>query len=460
MKLKIAFYIFLCLIVSLSAVAQDIKLNNLAKMEFIGSSPFWVGSALRVVEVLPEGNIWNSYQLALYQDRPKPVRDSIRKFIKIIPAKDLEQMLVYINKPDTSPKIEQFNISKDDLKRDIDTIQRWAKQSLQIRRDKRDSVISNLTDEQKAYFFKIIESKEAVKEACLATLHPIFDDDRSYYGMIFTYKDKHKDTVYAYVNGSHLYHLPWQRKNKPNYNPKLTELFESVMDNVGFSKREKNSLSINIDYELSRRWVITKISWDEYKINQPLNYIKLSKTLEPAYIYAYGQAGYLKSSLLPFNIQLRFGFTWGADTLQTNIYNACEKQLIATYYKGNFFFDYLKAHPTTVAMVQDIIPKTIEQVAVTFPEITKFDYRQIKFIYTNASFYEGWDTKRISRWLLLPNNNMILLSCSDQLLHDGDKIFADLTPIGKGPRRYYCIVYDQKGHKIAGGESEVKIELK
>jgi hypothetical protein len=153
-KFSVALFSFLCLMFELPAFAQEIKLDNLAKIEFISSAPFWVGASLRVVEVLPEGNVWNSYQLRRYQERPKPIRDSVRHFAKAIPVKDLEQLLAYINKPDTALKIKQFNVSTEELKQHIDTLQTQAKKRFQFSHDKQDSVMCNLTTEQRACFLR------------------------------------------------------------------------------------------------------------------------------------------------------------------------------------------------------------------------------------------------------------------------------------------------------------------
>jgi hypothetical protein len=445
-------FLFGLILISPTAFSQDIKLNDLVKIDLFSSGPWWAEPGMRWVEVIPEGKEWASYHLRS-QQRPKLLRDSTRRLIKTIPISDLKHLLDYVNKPDTMLNFEQFNVPIEQLKQFVDSLQNNAKNGLYTH-DKLDSLLINLTASQKAYFYKIIESKQAVKDAGLKAFHPFMDDDRSYYGMTFTYKDKHRDSVYAYVNSSHLYHLPWQIKNKQSYNPHLTNLFESIMGNEGFEKKEQGRLSHLVDRELFNRWVLTKILWDNYKANHLASYKQLSKTVTPV-----NHLIQFKSSRLPFNIQFKLKYP-GDDTLDTYGYNKSEKEMVDLYKRGGFFFDYLKAHPATIAVIQDVISKTIEQVAVTYPDIRKFDIHQIKSIYTSANFYQGLDIYRISRWLMLPNGNMILLYGSDELIHDGDKIFSDLTPVGKEKGSYYCIVYDKQRHKIAGGKSKVKIELK
>ncbi|MFD2874319.1 hypothetical protein ACFS5N_17690 [Mucilaginibacter ximonensis] len=454
---KIAICIFLCLMTGLHAFAQQVKLTDISKIELISSSPFWVGASLHVVEVLPEGKVWNSYQRARYFNYPKPIRDSVRRFLKVVPEKDIKQLLVYINHPDTAIKLKQFKIQAKALVGLIDTLKEFARSSLKTRHDKSDSLTANLTARQKAYYIKMTTSKQAVNDATLKALRPLFNDDRSYYNMIFTYKDKHKDTVSAYVNDSHLYHLPWQIKNKNNYNPHLSELFETILGEEDFAKHEMDRLVFNIAFELNGRWVLTEALWEDYKTHYPFNYKNLSKTLEPAYFYS-SRSGYFKSSLLPFNLQLRFSFTLG-DTLKTKLYNAVEEQMVNSYKKGNFFFDYLKHHSTSIAFVNSISQKTVEGVKAIYPSITKYNYHDIKFISVLFDYYRAWDSKKNSGWLLLPDGKMILLFCSDVLIQEGDKIFAGLKPAGWNKHRNYCIVYDNKGNKITGGEIPVKIDL-
>ncbi|GAA4092325.1 hypothetical protein [Mucilaginibacter panaciglaebae] len=454
MNLRTFTYNLICLLgLSSISYAQNIKLKDITKIELVSSGPWWAYTGMKWVEVLPEGKEWNCYHLRS-QLPPKLLRDSTRRLIKTIPVKDLERLLAYINNPDTTLKFEQFDVSTEELKKYIDTLQTAAKESFQFHHNKEDSLMINLTAEQKAYFLKIIKSKQAVKEAGLKAFHPFIDDDRSYYGMIFTYKDKHKDTVSAYVNSYHLYQLPWKIKNKHSYNAHLTELFESIIGHEGFDKGEKSRLVYRIDYELFRRWVITKISWDDYKLRHSSNYQSLSKTLSPVM----GMIRF-KSASLPFNIQLQYRYP-STDTLKTSIYNDCEKEIVSLYKRGGFFFDYMKAHPTTIAFVESSTPKLIEQAKFVYPNISKFESCEIKYVYTAADFYQGYDLTRSSRWLLLPDGTMILLSCSNQLIQDGDKIFAGFPPTDDKSKWYFCIVYDKEGHKIASGKSADRAESK
>ena len=455
-----------------NCIAQKIRLKDITKIELVEADPWWQSGGFRQSEIVFENNGWNCYQERLKKDSvdqkalrsPEKkvimiqIRDSIRKFLKPIPVKDLEQLLAYINKPDTEFKLKQFNVSTKQLTQWIDTLQVQAQSSLKGYHIEQDSLIASIIPQQKAYFLKTTQSKQAVSDAVLKSLHPFLDNDRSYYAMIFNYKDKHKDTVHAYVNSFHLYHLPWRIKNKQSYNPKLTELFEYLIGNGNYAEIEKNSLISSIDYELFNRWVLTKASWDNYKQHHLSNYNSLNKTLTPVYNYTW-RSGYLKSTLLPFNVQIKFDYGWD-DTLKTKVYNASEKEVTDLYHKGNFFFDYLKAHPTYIAMVNEIGPKTLGQAKVIYPDIAKFDQHEIKFINVYVNFYQGWDFGKSAGWLLLPDGKMILLYCSDQLIKDGDKIYADIKPASKDKSQYFCIVYDQLGHKIAGGESKVRIETR
>ncbi|TSJ44529.1 hypothetical protein FO440_10240 [Mucilaginibacter corticis] len=471
MRAKILFaFLFAWTCFNPNSIAQKIRLKDITKIELVEADPWWQSGGFRQSEIVFENNGWNCYQERLKKDSvdqkalrsPEKkvimiqIRDSIRKFLRPISVKDLEQLLAYINKPDTEFKLKQFNVSTKQLAQWVDSLQVQAQSSLKGYHDKQDSLKARIIPEQKAYFLKITQSKQAVSDAVLRCLHPFLDDDRSYYAMIFNYNDGHKDTVYAYVNSFHIYHLPWRIKNKQSYNPKLTELFESLIGNGDYAEKTKNILNWRIDNELFNQPVLTKASWDDYKQHHLSNYNTLNKTLTPALIYDW-RSGYLKSSALPFNIQIRFDFGWD-DTLKTRGYNASEKEVTDLYHTGNFFFDYLKAHPTYIAMVNDIGPKALEQAKVIYPDIAKFDYHEVKFINVYVNFYQGWDFGRSAGWLLLPDGKMILLYCSDQLIKDGDKIYADIKPASKDKSQYFCIVYDKQGHKIAGGESKVRID--
>lgn len=464
-------FLFIWTCFNSNCIAQKIKLKDITKIELVEAAPWWNEGGFRQSEVVFENNQWNSYQERLKKDSvdqkalrsPEKkvimiqIRDSIRKFLKTIPVKDLEQLLTYINKPDTEYKLKQFNVSTKQLAQWIDTLQVQAQSWLKLYHTKQDSLKASAIIGKKAYFLKIIQSKQKVDDAVSRVLHPFLFGDVSYYAMIFNYKDDHKDTVYASVPGSNAYHLPWRIKNKQSYNPKLTELFESLIGNKDYPDEAKNSLAWSIDNELFNRWVLTKASWDDYEQHHVSNYNTLNKTLAPFYIYD-GRSGFLKSSLLPSNMQIRFDFAF-ADTLKTDIYNKSEKEMIELYNKGSFFFDYLKEHPTYIATVKETEPKIIEQIKTVYPDIVKFDYRDIKIINISANFYKRWAITKKSGWLLLPDGKVILIYCTEALLNDGDKIYADLASTDKNKRSFYCvIVFDKVGHKIVGNPS-VKLEV-
>lgn len=175
--------------------------------------------------------------------------------------------------------------------------------------------------------------------------------------------------------------------------------------------------------------------------------------------FADGKRGYFKSDLLPFNIQLAYSFM-KADTLNTAYYNAVEKDMINHCRKGGFLFDYLKEHPTYIAFVYcDVSAKTIDEIKAIYPAITKYSASQIKRFYIAGDYYQSvWYAHKSSGWLLLPDGTTILIRVGDQLLRNNEKIFAGLaTKTGHGTRGY-CIVFDKNGQRIAGDNTEVRID--
>ncbi|WP_214072297.1 hypothetical protein [Mucilaginibacter sp. dw_454] len=463
MKIRIFIYSFFCLMaMSMGSWAQDIKLDDITKIQFVHYGSF-TSPFVRVTEVLPEGKAWKCYQLRRYEERPKFIKDSTRRFVKTISLKNLNQLLKYINHPDTLVNLKQFKISNTELKQWVDTLQKEEKPEFEYAKKanmssrRGDSIAANLTDEQKVYFKKIIDAGLAVSDASSKALHPMSWDDAHYYWIIFTHKNNLTDTIEAYQKPFILYHLPWRIKNKKSYNPHLTELFESMNANNDFIKTEQASLNYRIDLEIFQRWVATPAFWEDYIRRHPTNYALLNKTLMPASLSSNGGSGFLKSSLLPANVQLSFGFYYAPnDTLNANYNNTEEKQLVDVYHKGSFLLDYLKANPNDIAITERASADIINQIKTIYPAIAQYDLKQIHLLSVWPDMYRS-SLLDLSLWLLLPDGAAILIRFSDGMISRGDKIFAGFKSTKS--THNVCLVFDNDGKRIFGDESEFKIKL-
>lgn len=465
MNLRIFIYSLICLLgFSLISRGQDIKLNDVTRIEFSTRGSF-TGPFLRITEIIPEGGGWKCYQLAHYENLPKPVRDSIRHFVKTVSVNDLAQLVKYINSPDTVLNLKRFHISKKELNQAIDSLQASGRRGLALEMKyhysafhKDDSITANLTAQQKILFKKAINSKQTLKNASLKMLNPLALDDRYYYAIIFTYNNNHKDTIFSYENPSNIYHLPWRIKGKNSYDPRLTDLFELMNNNEKAIKEHKDVLNYMIDREIFDRTIAPQAYWEYYIRHSPLNYASLSKTLVPADIYANGKSGHVKSSLLPANVLISFGFA--DDTLATFYLNKEEKSLAGVYEKGNFLFEYFKEHPDDAVFASISISKAkvVDQIKAIYPDIIKYDPLQIQALNVLGDYHRNGDLRNVksSFWLSLPDGKVILLRFNDKLITRKDKIFANFKPNAKGHNT--CIVFDKDGKRIAGDESDVIIK--
>lgn len=169
-------------------------------------------------------------------------------------------------------------------------------------------------------------------------------------------------------------------------------------------------------------------------------------------------SGFLKSSLLPANIEISFGFR--QDSTFDSGYNTYESALADVYKKGNFLFNYLKLHPNYMAR---FFPfrfgiKDFDKVKAVYPDIAKYDYKQIDWLYILDDYYRK-PGNMISSWLLLPNGTTILIGYNSELRDKETMFFAGFTGKKYESRHKVCIVFDKTGRIIAGDDSMIKIEV-
>lgn len=424
--------------------AQKNELKDIKKIQLItrggGLSNYYKG-----IEVIKEGNGWNSYQIKLiggYNRLTKRLyNDSSRTFIRNIPENMLNELLRLISKPDTVITLALFNLDQKQLVKYIDTNIITLKPMI-------------FKPVQKAAIIRALQSKDTLGKMLKRAVIPAFVmDDKNYYAIILTDKTNKSDTTYAY-SFADPYYLPWIIKKAKSYNPQISLIYNFIIGNDNFAQQEKNQLYEHIDWWLYQTYFELKFNWDNLKTDQPEAYKLLGGTLTPTLFTSnkWGHTGFFKSSRLPPYIKISFGYMTDS-TLASIRYKKFEDTLVAIFKQKVFLFSYLGSRENCSVLISpgkmgEAGKSYVKDIAKYYPEIKNINYKE-------SIMFEVIDkySKR-SKWLYLPNNNVILLKYKGKLTLTDNIYFEGIEPYLRNARimseSSVCIVFDNLGKKIAG----------
>ena len=233
------FILFNLLVLYQTSKAQEVlQLNDIAKITFV-VQPGGLTDDYKSLEVVPENNKWNCYQTRLKRSALKGfINDSSRKFLREVPVPLLTRLVSAINYPDTVADIKLFKIDNDRLMRTLDSL-------------------SAFSPAQKASVTNRLKSPGMLDKALYDIYHPIFKMmyDRSYLGIIITTKDSKSFEIHTSTFG-YSYFEPWNVKRAITFNPDLSIIYETVMNEEARFDSQKmiyKQLAREIYYQLFGR---------------------------------------------------------------------------------------------------------------------------------------------------------------------------------------------------------------
>lgn len=421
-------------------VAQKIELKDVAKIEFVLKKEVFFHDTYGTVEVIYEDNTWKSYQTVLntrYDKTMHPAVDSARRFIKNLPAGTLAQLLTIMSRSDSVIRLNVFNITTADLVRYIDTVAPKLKQG------------------QREKFVKTAQKKSTVQKSIRKTFMPMMVDNRYAYNIIVI--DKTGKTYVA--NGlafQNIYHMPWVINNVKVYNPRIGEIFEQVIGNDQFAATEKEKMYNHI-ITMMHFWDFeARFAWEDLRTDEPKSYALLKYKIVPAFFSRseLGWYGKLPDPKLPANLQPYIKVKPN-DTAGFMRFNRFEDTLETAYKKGCFLFEYLKLLPNCEVQALGgsegkISEYAFNQIKNIYPDIARFKYMQIQVLRVSRGHTMP------SRWLLMPDNSVILTSYDGTISYDPDMKFKEISR-NKLQYKNGCIVFDKSGKKIAGKDDNAYI---
>ncbi|GAA4336100.1 hypothetical protein GCM10023149_44600 [Mucilaginibacter gynuensis] len=393
-------FLFTVVIIWLSATAKnclaqpEIKLNDITKFS-LNTEGGGLSGSVRKLEVVKQNNIWKCYQTKLVDWKHN---DSTRTFIKNIPEDKLNLLLKIIAVEDTSLHISSFNINTAELIKAIDSLKSGPKNEA-----------ITMHPAQRAEFIKALQNDSIVKTAFEKEIKPLFLDDRTYYSITITTNNNTEFTIHV-LSFAEPYYLPWYINNKKNYNPNITILYEFISGNDESIAWERERLNLRICTQIYRNQFLTPFNWDDFKNEQPALFRLLNKNITPIYLRksAEGFVGRFKSEKLPAYAKFH-AFIKKDDELSVNQINRYQDTLIKLFKKPNFLFKYLEGKPNTNITFGDINMGVFG--ADYFKVIRKFYVGIDQFDYKETHMIQVFDGKKFfSRWLLLPDNTLLLLS--------------------------------------------------
>jgi hypothetical protein len=435
---------FICFLIILSgicsvAIAQDLKLQDITKITLNTGIPDNINYSHRTMEVVQENGQWNAYQTVLYKNydpkTKKSFGDSTRRFVKLIPEDTLTLFLAMVAKPDTVIKVDNFNINADELVKYIDTVH------------------PQISVRQKQEFIDSIHSKTAVNDILLKyiALRIGFTNDNPHGFTILTKGNKEYfgDSIDKYG----IYLLPWAIKEKRSNDPRITMIFNFIMDDEKETQRLRNRMHKQaIDWQMNWVYFQTPFYWEDIKTKHPDVFASFKGTLTPAVFVkskAVGNNLYV-SSRLPNNVLIKF---WLFSDSAFYKFKPYEDTLVDVFKKQKFFVKYfesvkaatVKVHPAR--MLGPYGASIFIEIKHYYPPAGKLDYNKFLPIYLSGNGI-------YSRWMVLPNNEMILLSYTGTLVYGANNKFKGILPPDPGEIRSkrVCIVFDNKGKRVGGSE--------
>jgi len=434
MNLRIFVSIFLsAAFISSNSIAQKITLNDVAKIEFVKSGRAF-GNDYGTVELVCENKVWNSYQTKSYLHYDKtmhPSADSTRTFLRTVPVEKVTQLLAIIGaRPDSSIKFDAFAF-------DFSRMLPYA-----------DSTGLKLKADQRKQYIAALQSKSKIQEVIQRAFVPSWADTKNAYNITIISKTGKADTIHG-LSYQNIYHMPWVIKGVKVYNPHLGEIYEYIKGNDKFAAVEIARMHDFISTDIYVKYFESKFAWQDLQTDDPLCYALLNDKKMPAFFSEskLGWYGAFEPARLPFYLHPYLRLKPG-DTAAVMRFNRFEDTLAAACQKGNFLFDYLKRFPTChvqalAGEAGKITPNTFYQIRTAYPDIERINYKQIQVL--NVEISHPWI---IAHWFLLPDNTLILQSCTGNINYDANSKFTGITPNAAYTGGY--IVFDSSGKKIGG----------
>lgn len=395
MRTQKTFFLFVIAIVFFSAkennvfAQNELKINDIKKVELF-TREGGLGNTYRKLEVVKEGQGWKCYQT----ERRTNFDDLTNKgriLVKTIPVNLLNDLLKYLQAPDTEKNADLFDIDIEELKNRFEIDNNVA-----------------LKPAQKEMIFKSFQNKNILNKAVEKVLTPFLMDHRSYYSITATTKSEKTILAEAHSFASS-YYLPWEINKQKSYNPKIALAFGFISNDEVFPSSQKYWFYKRVNNEIYQQNFRTKFNWDTLKTEQP----KLAEIFEPTlsptnlnirdnYIY-----GYFKSSLLPNYVSI-FSLFKKENVQKIKEIKNYEDTLVDVFKRKNFLFDYLEDSGVKVILTAGKMPRDgeyyMKSIRKVYPEIDQFKINKIQLLEVTG---EGLTR---SKWMLLPNNTLLLLN--------------------------------------------------
>lgn len=412
-----------------------IPLDSVAKITFISAVPWWNGPNYSKVEVAAEHGVWKIFQTELHTNR---ANDLSRKFLHLVAKKDISTLLKLISNADTVIRPALFKIDKKRILSEFDTL------------------LPLLKPRQRNMIAKKIHSKGVLDSMVIDQVHRPESDMSSYIISIIT---KRGDTceVSAYANYQIYGHLPWRIGKIKSYDPRISAIFDGIVSGSFNSYSVKRFYS-QIVFWTYMRYFKTNLATDNLKEDFPVAYQSLTASFKPVimgdnnHLYnldppraidsLYYMGGF-RALGLPKYVNLYFNFK-PVDTATLNSRIRYVDTIKRYFTKTNFLFKYLETHPAATLRFQPSYSAynrdlNFRSISNTFTDISKYDLSEIQIISVVI------EPNIRSRWLLLPDNTLLLCSYSNSNFTGVDG--SVLKPYNKHAYAV-CLHFDATGKLI------------
>lgn len=422
----------------------SIPLDSVAKITFASSAPWWNGPRYHKVEVVQEDGIWKAYQLQLHiNDGAKKIEDVNRKFLRSVAKKDLTDLLKLINISDTVIHPDLFHIDKKRVLSEFDTL-------LPLLKPKQKTEIANLVNKKKVLDSMIVnEMRRSVAE----------QSDLSGYYITINTKANKTVNVTASANEYTFGHLPWRIGSLISFDPRISNIFDKIIA-AGYPGDPLDRFYGDMVFWTYMKYFRTKLNVENLREDFPIAYKSLTETFKilsivssnrihsktPRPIDSLYYWGGFKTPLLPKYVNLSFNFK-PADTATITSRKRYVDTLMTYFKTSNFLFDYLKSNgegsitfsPTQNEEYGEQIFNSAKKL---FPDIADYNYKEIQIVHVVGK------PGLASRWLLLPDNTLLL--CRYSVNANGDFMNIAGYVLQKHAKELtaVCIHFDSAGKLI------------
>lgn len=431
-KVILSFALSLLLFVSL--VFAQIKLDNVAKFEFIAKG-YILSGYYQKVEVIPEEGKWKDYHVMSHFDLDRKKNNDKYFFMKDVPQHELSALLNSISRADTGVNSRLFSINKNTLMHNVD------------------SLYPHLKPKQRAEVLKAVRSEKTTGQAAAYQVqHPFTISDASYYFIFII--TKANDTVKVTARSAHsLFHFPWIINKAPNYNPNITFAFERLLGNMNYEHDNDKWFHIDVARYLFNTHFATRFAWEDLRTDYPASYNIIKDTFTPATMsyWETSYTGLFHSSLLPGYVYLREIFR-PDDTLNFKGAKRYEDTLSRIFKKDNFLFRSFKSMSgIKVIFARDEIgpywPDLLRSIKTVYPDIVNYGSSLMPVLQVTGK------PETESIWVILPDNTLLLCRFRSIAAHFKGASFMGIKSAldnynDKNYQQSVCIHFDASGKVI------------